>query len=153
MTTEPPPSQPADPATTAEPGPSTTGPKAPDVAAPAAEPKRRPLPHSRISGAWTAVAIFAVVLLLLLIFILQNGRSVEVSYLGAHGHLPLGVALLLAAVCGALLVSLAGGARILELRAAARRRVPPPPPTDTTSRLVPRTPPVGRHPLSARAGW
>jgi uncharacterized integral membrane protein len=82
---------------------------------------------------WTALALFAVVLLLLLIFILQNSRSVEVSYLGAHGHLPLGVALLLAAVCGVLLVSLAGGARILELRATARRRVPPPPPADTTS--------------------
>jgi uncharacterized integral membrane protein len=44
------------------------------------------------------------VLILQLIFILQNNRTVEVSYLGAHGHLPLGVALLLSAVFGVLLV-------------------------------------------------
>jgi uncharacterized integral membrane protein len=133
MTTQPPPSQPADPDTTTESGPATeSGPKAPDTST-AVRPRRRPLPRTRLSAVWTALALFAVVLLLLLIFILQNSRSVEVSYLGAHGHLPLGVALLLATVCGVLLVSLAGGARILELRATARRRVPPPPPTDTTS--------------------
>jgi uncharacterized integral membrane protein len=68
-----------------------------------------------------AVGFFAVVLLLLLIFILQNGTQVNVSYLGAHGHLPLGVALLLSAVCGVLLVVLAGAARISQLRAVARR--------------------------------
>jgi uncharacterized integral membrane protein len=68
-----------------------------------------------------AVGFFAIILLLLLIFILQNGAQVNVSYLGAHGHLPLGVALLLAAVCGVLLVVLAGTARISQLRAVARR--------------------------------
>ena len=41
--------------------------------------------------------------------------------MGAHGHLPLGVALLPAAVCGVLLVVLAGAARISQLRAVARR--------------------------------
>jgi uncharacterized integral membrane protein len=68
-----------------------------------------------------AVGFFAVILLLLLIFILQNNTGVSVSYLGMHGHLPLGVALLLAAVCGVLLVVLAGTARIGQLRATARR--------------------------------
>jgi lipopolysaccharide assembly protein A len=77
--------------------------------------------HTRISGLWVAVAFFAVVLLLLLIFILQNGRTVDIAYFGAHGHLPLGVALLLAAVCGALLAVLAGVARMAQLRATARR--------------------------------
>ena len=64
---------------------------------------------------------FAVVLLFLLIFILQNGREVDISYLGAHGHLPLGVALLLAAVCGVLLAILAGVARMTQLRSVARK--------------------------------
>jgi lipopolysaccharide assembly protein A len=77
--------------------------------------------HTRISGLWVAVAFFAVVLLLLLIFILQNGRTVDVAYFGTHGHLPLGVALLLAAVCGALLAILAGATRMAQLRATARR--------------------------------
>ena len=77
--------------------------------------------RTRTSGIWVAVGFFAVILLLLLIFILQNGTQVSVSYLGMHGHLPLGVALLLAAVCGVLLVVLAGAARISQLRATARR--------------------------------
>jgi len=77
--------------------------------------------RTRTSGVWVAVAFFAVVLLFLLIFILQNGDEVSVSFLGAHGHLPLGVALLLAAVSGVLLVVLAATARISQLRTTARR--------------------------------
>ena len=74
-----------------------------------------------MGAVWFAAASFAVVLVLLLIFILQNSRTVQISYLGAHGHLPLGVALLLAAVLGVLLVVIPGTARIIQLRAAARR--------------------------------
>jgi uncharacterized integral membrane protein len=77
--------------------------------------------RTRTSGLWVAVGFFAVILLLLLIFILQNGQKVDISYMGAHGHLPLGVALLLAAVCGVILVVLAGTARISQLRAVNRR--------------------------------
>jgi lipopolysaccharide assembly protein A len=84
-------------------------------------PPQHKIQRTRISGTWVALFLFAVVLLLLLIFILQNGRTVDVSYFGAHGHLPLGVALLLAAVCGILLVALPGSARIIQLRATARR--------------------------------
>ena len=57
----------------------------------------------------------------LLIFILQNSRGVDVSYLGAHGHMSLGVALLLAAVCGALLAILAAAVRMAQLRSTARK--------------------------------
>ena len=87
-------------------------------AAPLPQHKIRP---TRISGLWIAVVFFAVILLLLLIFILQNGTKVDVSYMGMHGHLPLGVALLLAAVSGVLLTILAGAARISQLRTVARR--------------------------------
>ena len=72
----------------------------PSHAAPPLKIKR-----TRTSGLWVAVGFFAIILLLLLIFILQNGAQVNVNYLGAHGHLPLGVALLLSAVCGVLLSS------------------------------------------------
>ncbi len=98
------------------------------AAAPDAPPTgpQQPVPHhkikhTRISGLWFAVVFFAVVLLFLLIFILQNGREVGISYLGAQGHLPLGVALLLSAVCGVLLAILAGVARMAQLRSVARR--------------------------------
>ena len=98
----------------------------PEQTASSAKPVPPGLPQhtvkrTRISGVWAAVASFAVILLLLLIFILQNGRTVEVSYFGAHGHIPLGAALLLAAVAGILLIALPGGARILQLRVTAHR--------------------------------
>lgn len=79
------------------------------------------LQRTRAGGLWVTVACFAVILLFLLIFILQNSTTVEIAYLGAHVHLPLGVALLLAAVGGVLLIVLAGAARISQLRATAKR--------------------------------
>src|SRR5215471_16073642 len=82
---------------------------------------RRVAGRTRMGGAWVAAALFAVVLLLLLIFILENGQQVDIAYFGVHGHLPLGVALLLAAVAGALLVLIPGTVRILQLRKTARR--------------------------------
>ena len=132
MTTEPQPTPVGpDPGDLApdRPPPTTPEQAAPPPTAPAqtAPAQTEPtLPHhkirrTRISGLWVSVGFFAVVLLLLLIFILQNGTKVDISYMGAHGHLPLGVALLLSAVCGVLLVVLAGAARISQLRAVARR--------------------------------
>lgn len=99
--------------------PPTTPPTASQPAAGATHDLK--IGRTRLSGTWVAVVGFAVILLLLLIFILQNGQTVRVSYLGAHGTLPLGVGLLCAAVAGILLVALAGSARILQLRATARR--------------------------------
>jgi uncharacterized integral membrane protein len=114
MTTDP--QQNPAPAAAPTPPPATGGPP----------PETLTLPHHKIQrtragGVWVSVAFFAIVLLLLLIFILENGKTVDIAYFGAHGHLPLGVALLLAAVCGVLLVVLAGAARISQLRATARR--------------------------------
>jgi uncharacterized integral membrane protein len=83
---------------------------------------RAKVPRSRMGGAWVVLLVAALVLLLLLIFILQNGQRAEVSFLGAHGHLPMGVALLLAAIFGVLLVALPGTARIIQLRLLSRRR-------------------------------
>ncbi len=84
------------------------------------QPDHHVIKRTRIGGAWLASGLFAVVLLFLLIFILENGNRVEISYLGMHGHLPLGVALLLAAVLGVLLVAIPGTGRIIQLRATAR---------------------------------
>jgi len=62
-----------------------------------------------------------LVMLVLIVFILENGQRARVSFFGAHGNLPEGVALLLAAVIGGLFVVLAGAARILQLRARSAR--------------------------------
>jgi lipopolysaccharide assembly protein A len=91
---------------------------APQQAAPLPQHKIR---HTRISGLWFAIGFFALLLLFLLIFILENSSKVDISFLGAHGHIPLGVALLFAAVCGVLLAVLAGVARIAQLHSVARR--------------------------------
>jgi uncharacterized integral membrane protein len=74
-----------------------------------------------MGGLWVGLTLAAIVLLLLLVFILENSQQAGISYFGAHGHLPLGVALLLAAVAGVLLVSIPGSVRILQLRKTARR--------------------------------
>jgi uncharacterized integral membrane protein len=77
--------------------------------------------HTRLSGAWTALVIGIVALIVILVFILQNLQSVELSFLAFHGRLPLAVALLFAVILGAVIVMAFGGARIVQLRMVARR--------------------------------
>jgi uncharacterized integral membrane protein len=77
--------------------------------------------QTRLSGAWTALVVGIVALVVILIFILQNLQSVEVYFLVLHGHLPLAVALLFAMVLGAVVVLAFGAGRILQLRLVARR--------------------------------
>lgn len=70
---------------------------------------------------WVGVVVFTVVLVLLLIFILQNAQSVEITFFGANGSLPFAVAMLLAAVAGVLLTAVVAGLRIRQLRHRVRR--------------------------------
>jgi len=78
--------------------------------------------RTRVSATWVGIIISTVVLVLLLIFILENLRDVKVTYFGATGQLPLGVALIFAAIGGALLVAMVGVARLNQLRLNARQR-------------------------------
>ena len=85
--------------------------------------------RTRLSGAWTAIVIGLVALVVILVFILQNQQSVEVTFLVFKGHLPLAVALLFALILGAVIVVAFGAARILQLRMVAgraRRKGPSP---------------------------
>jgi lipopolysaccharide assembly protein A len=96
----------------------------PEVAIPAdAEPAlpQHTIEPTRTSMVWTMVGIGVILLVAILVFILQNGQGVRVRFLMANGTLPLGVALLFAALLGALLVLVAGAARVLQLRVVARR--------------------------------
>ena len=77
--------------------------------------------RSRSGGLWTGLILSAIVLIFLLVFILQNQESVTIAFLGFSGRLPVGVALLLAAIAGLLLVAIPGGVRMMQLRRAARR--------------------------------
>lgn len=68
------------------------------------------------------MAVSLVVLVLLIIFFIQNQDMVAVKFLGWEGRLAQGVAFFIAAVGGGILVAIAGGARIMQLRHNERRR-------------------------------
>jgi uncharacterized integral membrane protein len=106
--------EPASRAKEAEPGGGVLAPEP-------GEPSVR-IKGTRVSGLWVGLTVSAVVLLFLLIFILQNNVPTPIRFLGAEGTLPVGVALLMAAVLGVLLVAIPGYLRILQLRRAARKR-------------------------------
>lgn len=113
---------PADPR---EPDPSG-GPVTPGPGAPPPDPPRQPVPEpvpppSRLGGLWVILTSGAVVLVLLLVFILQNGQHVQIHLYGGHWDAPLGVALLMAAALGVLLVLVPGAGRIIQLRRTARK--------------------------------
>lgn len=100
-----------------EPAPDAPPTPASDTTGPPPAAKK----HSRAGAAWVALVVAAIVMIFLLIFIVQNSDPVQVQYFGLQGTLPLGVAMLFAAIAGALTAALLGTVRILQLRARARR--------------------------------
>ena len=108
----------------ATPGTTTTLP--PPSANGSAPPPPPPMPRrgrmrTRISGMYTALITGVLGLIVVMIFIIQNAHAVNISFLGTHLRLSLAVALLLAAIAGALVMAAAGTARITELRQIMRR--------------------------------
>lgn len=98
-------------------------PRTVDTAAPAqpVAPPESSRP-TRTAAVWVAVAVGLVVLVLLIVFFVQNQDMVTVRFFGLEGSLALGTTLFIAAVGGGVLVALAGGARILQLRLINHRR-------------------------------
>ncbi len=95
--------------------------------------------RTRLSTAWVSIWTATVVFIALIVFMLQNTRSVEVSFLWLHGTLPLALALLIAAAGAVLLTLIFGTARITQLRrrlSRSRRLTTPPgsPPSDSGGR-------------------
>ena len=107
----------------------------PAPAEPPAEPPATTLPSSkqappesavkftRAAALWSALIVGFVILILLLVFIMQNTDSATVHFFAWQWNLPVGVGVLLAAVCGGLLTFAAGSARIIQLRRAAKRNL------------------------------
>ena len=77
---------------------------------------------TRVSSAWVSLAAGIVLLVIVLVFILENLKTVQVGFFGATWRVPLAIDLLLAAVLGALIVFTAGSLRIVQLRRAIRRK-------------------------------
>ena len=85
---------------------------------PAPSARRRP---TRIARIRMGLLAGTGILILLVIFIVQNAHAVHITFLGAHATVSLAVALLVAAIAGALVMTAAGTARITRLRRAMRR--------------------------------
>lgn len=115
MSTEDTPSTPSDVPDEGKPG---HVPKAP---ARKTRPRQSDARRTMIGRTWVAMIVGVVILIMLLIFILQNMTSTRIAFFGWDFSLPLGVAMLFAAIAGMLLTALAGGARIMQLRRAYSR--------------------------------
>ncbi|MDY7090392.1 MAG: DUF1049 domain-containing protein [Actinomycetota bacterium] len=79
------------------------------------------VPHTRTGTVWFAVCSAALLSVVLIVFMAQNTRSVEVTFLWMHTRLPLALALLIAAVGATILAVVIGTARITQLRHLYRR--------------------------------
>lgn len=88
----------------------------PDVA------RGKGIKHTRTGATWSGLVVGLVVLLVLLVFILQNLDSVTLELFAWEFTVPLGVTLLFAAIAGAVIMALVGGMRILQIRRAANRQ-------------------------------
>ena len=85
------------------------------------EQQPRHFEATRTSRAWWTLGLGLVVLLLIVIFMAQNGSHVAVKFLWLKGNISLGIALFASAVMGGLTVLLLGAARMLQMRRQAKR--------------------------------
>ncbi|WP_454196116.1 LapA family protein [Nocardia sp. Marseille-Q1738] len=76
---------------------------------------------SRTGYAWTGLVVGVLILVVLLIFIVQNLDEVHVHLFFWEFSLPLGVTVLLSMIGGALVMASVGGVRILQLRRRAKQ--------------------------------
>jgi uncharacterized integral membrane protein len=109
--------------------PSVSPDQPPEATTPAhqanATPPESSVMFTRAAALWSALIMGFLVLIVLLIFITQNTASVDLTFFGWRWTLPLGVAILLAAVGGGLVTTVAGTARIYQLRRAAKKHATP----------------------------
>ena len=108
----------------AAPSPTPAGDAPVDQGAPgpASPPPRQPVRGTRTGRVWVGVCAAALITVALIIFMVQNTRTVQVTFLGLTGTTSLALMLLIAAVGGILLTLVLGSARILQLRRAVRSR-------------------------------
>src|SRR5947209_8759391 len=97
--------------------------KNPTVPMPTAGPptKDPAAKFTRAGALWTSLVAGFLILILLLVFITQNMEGSSFAFLGWHWSLPLGVAMLMAAIGGGLITVAVGTARMLQLRRAAKK--------------------------------
>ena len=115
----------SDPSMSPDPPPGTP-PPAPLDSDPSPSVRAKPesaVRFTRAAALWSALITGFVILIVLLVFIMQNTDSTTIHFFGWAGSLPVGVAILLAAVCGGVLTFAVGTARIVQLRRAAKKNL------------------------------
>jgi uncharacterized integral membrane protein len=88
-----------------------------------ATPPESAVKFTRAASLWTSLTLGFLILIVLLIFIIQNPDPARFHFLGWHWSLQQGVAILLAAIGGGLITVLVGTARIYQLRRAAKKNL------------------------------
>jgi uncharacterized integral membrane protein len=78
--------------------------------------------HTRTSAAWVAITVAVLFGVALIDFIAQNTRDVRLEFFSASGKIPIAVALLAAALSGAVVVLAIGVGRVAQLRLTMRRQ-------------------------------
>ena len=73
------------------------------------------------AGIWASLIIGALILVLLLIFIIQNNEPTQFYYFGWQFTLPLGVSILLAAIAGIVIAGIFGTVRMFILGRQIKR--------------------------------
>jgi uncharacterized integral membrane protein len=84
-------------------------------------PPTSPIPFTKTAAVWWALIIGSLTLIVLLIFIAQNLDTTPVHFLGWTWRAPVGIVLLVAAICGSLITVMTGTARMMQLRRAAKK--------------------------------
>jgi uncharacterized integral membrane protein len=105
------------PGTDPEPAAVPSSPTAPTPATAPAPAKKRSLSRA----AWLALVVGVIVLVFMLIFILQNNSPAQFTLLAWSFTTPMGVAMLFAAIAGALVTAMVGTIRMIVLGRSVRR--------------------------------
>jgi len=92
-------------------------------AAPPVPAERERIERTLSGSLWVGLIIGAILLILLIVFIVENLGSVSIELIFGKARTPLAIGLLLSAVIGALLVAVPGTIRILQLRRELKRRM------------------------------
>ncbi|WP_308606285.1 lipopolysaccharide assembly protein LapA domain-containing protein [uncultured Corynebacterium sp.] len=74
------------------------------------------------ASTWIALIVGFLLLIVLIIFILQNQHQVPLNFLNWSVQFPAGVTYLICAIAGALIMALVGGWRMFELRRQVRKQ-------------------------------
>jgi uncharacterized integral membrane protein len=78
--------------------------------------------HTRTSAAWVSVVVAIIIGVALIDFIAQNTRDLRVDFFSVSARMPVAVALLIAALSGAIVVVAVGVGRVAQLRLTMRRQ-------------------------------